>query len=265
MRLVADVGQGSLAKAGEELCGDRVEVVRQPRQTTVVLSDGLGSGVKANILATLTTKIAAGLLARGVSLEEVISTVAQTLPVCRERRIAYSTLAVVQVKTNGAARVMLLDSPPVFLVRKEQVISFPTRTRQVAGRAVEEGALELVAGDRLVLVSDGVLHAGIGGILPLGLGEEGLARHLTELAPAAPRPSSWPSAWWNSAMPTTPWPRATIPRWWCWPCAGRGSWSFLPARRARRRPMPRRWTGSCVHRARRWFAAAPPPRSWLGS
>ena len=186
MRLVADVGQGSLAKAGEELCGDRVEVVRQPRQTTVVLSDGLGSGVKANILATLTTKIAAGLLARGVSLEEVISTVAQTLPVCRERRIAYSTLAVVQVKTNGAARVMLLDSPPVFLVRKGQVISFPTRTRQVAGRAVEEGALELVAGDRLVLVSDGVLHAGIGGILPLGLGGEGLARHLTELAPRCP-------------------------------------------------------------------------------
>ncbi|HHY93205.1 MAG TPA: SpoIIE family protein phosphatase, partial [Firmicutes bacterium] len=183
MRLVADVGQGSLAKNGEELCGDRVEVVRQPYETTVVLSDGLGSGVKANILATLTTKIAAGLLARSVPLEEVISTIAQTLPVCRERHIAYSTLAVVQVRANGATHVMLLDSPPVFLVRQGQVINFPTRAREVAGRTVEEGTLELVAGDLLVMVSDGVLHAGIGGLLPLGLGEEGLARHLTELVP----------------------------------------------------------------------------------
>lgn len=186
MRLVADVGQGSLAKAGEELCGDRVEVVRDLHQTTVVLSDGLGSGVKANILATLTTKIAAGLLARGVSLEEVIGTIAQTLPVCRERHLAYSTLAVLEVRTSGEARVMLLDSPPVFLVRRDKVVGFPTRTREVAGRRVEEGSLELVPGDVLVLVSDGVLHAGIGGLLPLGLGEEGLAKHLSELVPRTP-------------------------------------------------------------------------------
>lgn len=183
MCLVADVAVRSLAKAGEELCGDQVEVVRSQERTTVVLSDGLGSGVKANILATLTTKIAAGLLAKGVSLEEVIGTIAQTLPVCQERHIAYSTLAVVEVRRSGTCRVMLLDSPPVFLVRSGRVLPFPTHWRQMAGKQVEEGTLDLVADDVLVLVSDGVLHAGIGGILSLGLGEKGLARHLAELAP----------------------------------------------------------------------------------
>jgi hypothetical protein len=107
MRLVAEVVHGSLPKAGEELCGDKVEVIRTSERTTVVLSDGLGSGVKANILATLTTKIAAGLLERKVPLEEVISTIAQTLPICHERLIAYSTLAVVQVKACGLAHAVM--------------------------------------------------------------------------------------------------------------------------------------------------------------
>ncbi len=181
MRLVAEVAQGSLAKAGEELCGDKVEVIKTPERATVVLSDGLGSGVKANILATLTTKIAAGLLEREVPLEEVINTIAQTLPVCRERQIAYSTLAVLQVKANGLARVVLLDSPPVFLWRRGQVVPFPTEHKVVAGRDVKEGKLELMAGDFLLLISDGVLHAGIGGILPLGLGEEGVKGHFKEI------------------------------------------------------------------------------------
>ena len=181
MRLVAEVAQGSLAKAGEELCGDKVEVVKTPERTTVVLSDGLGSGVKANILATLTTKIAAGLLERKVPLEEVISTIAQTLPVCHERQIAYSTLAVLQVRSSGLARVVLLDSPPVFLWRRGKVVPFPTQHKVVAGREVEEGELELMADDFLLLISDGVLHAGIGGILPLGLGKEGVMTHLEGL------------------------------------------------------------------------------------
>jgi hypothetical protein len=81
MELYAEVATWQLSKNGEELCGDKVEVVRNSSATTVVISDGLGSGVKANILATLTTKIASSLLARGIPLEEVVTTIAQTLPV----------------------------------------------------------------------------------------------------------------------------------------------------------------------------------------
>lgn len=189
MRLVAEVAHGSLPKEGEELCGDKVEVLRTPQRYTVVLSDGLGSGVKANILATLTTKIAAGLLERDVPLKEVIGTIAQTLPICRERLIAYSTLAVVQLRTNGQANVVLLDSPSVFLWRRGIVTPFPTSRGVVAGRELEKGELGLMEGDFLLLVSDGVLHAGIGGLLPLGLGEEGVKGYLAELLAKGLKPA----------------------------------------------------------------------------
>ena len=87
MTLHAEVNIAQLCKNGEELCGDKVQVTRTADSTIVVVSDGLGSGVKANILATLTTKIASSMLARGASLDDVVETIAQTLPVCRERKI----------------------------------------------------------------------------------------------------------------------------------------------------------------------------------
>lgn len=73
--LTAEVGYVSLIKKGEELCGDRVETVRFEDSTTLVLADGLGSGVKANILSTLTSKIIATMMASGMPVEECVRTV----------------------------------------------------------------------------------------------------------------------------------------------------------------------------------------------
>ena len=89
--LTAEVGYVSLIKKGEELCGDRVETVRFEDSTTLVLADGLGSGVKANILSTLTSKIIATMMASGMPVEECVRTVTRTLPICKVRKVAYST------------------------------------------------------------------------------------------------------------------------------------------------------------------------------
>jgi hypothetical protein len=177
-RLHAEVGLAQLSKVGEELCGDNVDIVRTPEATIIVMSDGLGSGVKANILATLTTKIASVMLKRGIPLEDVVNTIAETLPVCRQRKIAYSTLHIIKIAPDGQTTVVEFDCPATFLLRRGKVLQFPTREKIVSGKTIREGELWLQEEDILVAVTDGVLHAGIGGLLKLGWGWKGVAGQL---------------------------------------------------------------------------------------
>ena len=80
--LCADIGYKSINHVGEELCGDHVDVVEEGENSTViVLADGLGSGVKASILSTLTSKIISTMMAAGLPIEECVSTIAGALPV----------------------------------------------------------------------------------------------------------------------------------------------------------------------------------------
>lgn len=179
-RLYAEVAVAQLSKTGEELCGDNVEITRTAEKTIVVLSDGLGSGVKANILATLTTKIASSLLKRGIDLEEVVHTIAQTLPVCKERKVAYSTLQIIELAPDGATMIVEYDSPETFLLRNGQALPFPTREKLVSGKLVKAGELLLQENDFVVAVSDGVIHSGIGGLLKLGWNWNGISHQLEE-------------------------------------------------------------------------------------
>ncbi len=117
--LCADIGYRSINKFGEQLCGDHVEVIEgEDRTTIVVLADGLGSGVKANILATLTAKIISTMMAKGLSVEECVATVAATLPVCSVREVAYSTFTIICIRNNKEAEIIQYDNPPVILLRE---------------------------------------------------------------------------------------------------------------------------------------------------
>ena len=89
--LCADIGYLSINHAGENLCGDHVEKVETDDSLVIVLADGLGSGVKASILSTLTSKIISTMIAAGLKLEDCVETIAATLPVCSVRGVAYST------------------------------------------------------------------------------------------------------------------------------------------------------------------------------
>ena len=177
--LFSEIGVAQLSKTGEELCGDSVQVVKTPTHTIIVLSDGLGSGVKANILSTMTTRIATSMLKRGTALADVVDTIAQTLPICRQRKIAYSTLQIIKIANNGDTSIVEFDSPASFLIRNGKIVSFPTKETVVAGKKLRMGTLQLQEGDMLSAVSDGVIHAGIGGLLKLGWGWQGVLQQLT--------------------------------------------------------------------------------------
>lgn len=181
MALVAEVCQRSLNKHGQELCGDNVTVDRDGSSLLVVLSDGLGSGVKANILATLTTEIIRTMHRAGASLEEMVETVATSLPVCKVRGIAYATFTVLDLEDDRAYLVEY-DNPGVFLVRNGQLVDLPKSERLLHERKILESRFPVQEGDYLVCVSDGCLHAGIGGLLNLGWGWPAVGRFICGLA-----------------------------------------------------------------------------------
>lgn len=178
LRLTADVGMCQKPKHGEELCGDSVQVVRAREAVTVIMSDGLGSGVKASILATLTTSIAKGLLQHNIGLDQIFETIADTLPVCKVRGIAYSTLAIVRVSRDGTASFIEYDNPDILVFRDDRPLQIQRTTRIIAGREVREAKFQAREGDVILLVSDGVIHAGVGCLLDLGLGQDGLVEFL---------------------------------------------------------------------------------------
>jgi hypothetical protein len=144
----------------------------------VVLSDGLGSGVKANILATLTAKIAITMLREGLKIEEVVDTVMQTLPVCAERNLAYSTFTIIKVANDGIAYVAEFDNPSIFFLSDREIKKIEWSTTEINGRKVKESKFKLEEKDILVFVSDGVVHAGVEKILNLGWQWEHIEEYL---------------------------------------------------------------------------------------
>ncbi|MGL6107754.1 hypothetical protein [Romboutsia sp.] len=138
MKFFMDFASSSLNKYGEELCGDKVEFYNDEDKFIAVLSDGLGSGVKANILATLTAKIAITMLKEGLHIEEVVDTVIHTLPVCAVRNLAYSTFSIVKVDKDGMAYVAEFDNPSIFFLSDRKLKKIEWSTTEVNGRKVKE-------------------------------------------------------------------------------------------------------------------------------
>ena len=180
MKVFYEWGTKQLQKHGEELCGDNVDIARQADCVALALSDGLGSGVKANILSILTTRIVMHLMENQLSLGDVVQTLSETLPVCEVRKLAYSTFAIGQFFSEGNARVVEFDTPSVILLRQRKSIPVPYEEREIEGKTIRDSELKLEIGDWVVFVSDGVLNAGIGGLYPLGWGADQVARFLEE-------------------------------------------------------------------------------------
>lgn len=168
MKMHVDAAYRSLNKYGEELCGDKVKISRTKDSTIAVLADGLGSGVKANILSTLTSSIISTMLDEGATVEQAVETIVNTLPVCSVRKLAYSTFSILQIFDNGDAYLVEFDNPPCIFIRNGEVQELEPEFRQVAGKNISECRFTVRPGDVLALISDGVVYAGVGQALNFG-------------------------------------------------------------------------------------------------
>lgn len=182
MEYFIDVSHSSINKKGEELCGDNIEIVKVDNGIIIVLSDGLGSGVKANILATLTSKIAVTMLKEGASIDETIDTITNTLPECKVRNLAYSTFTIIKITNNGECYVVEYDNPPFFLFRKGCDYLVNKITRVINGKKILESSFTLEIDDLFVAISDGAVHAGIGQFLNLGWQWENINEFLRNIS-----------------------------------------------------------------------------------
>lgn len=168
MKYCLEYGYISLNKKNEELCGDKVEIIQNKNATTLVLADGLGSGVKANILATLTSKILGIMASNNIPIEECIKTIISTLPVCKVRQVAYSTFTLIHLYDDGTGYLVEFDNPQTIILRDYQVIELNRIKKEIEGKVIYITELKLNNEDAVIAMSDGVIHAGIGTYLNLG-------------------------------------------------------------------------------------------------
>ena len=160
MSLYIDWGWYSVYHYGEEVCGDRVQVKSEKNSFLGVLADGMGSGIKANVLSTMGSTILSTMINGGETLESAVDTVIRTLPVCSERGMNYCTFSVISIDREGSASFAEFDNPQAWIIRNRQVVQ-PERTRRVVGdKLIWECSLPLVEGDVIVITSDGAVNAG---------------------------------------------------------------------------------------------------------
>ena len=183
--LCIDVGYKSINHYGEQLCGDHIDIIERSENSFVcVLADGLGSGVKASILSTLTSKIISTMVAAGLPIEECVSTIAATLPVCSERNVAYSTFTLIHIINNETAEIIQYDNPHVILIRNGENYEYPRTEINIDGKRIFKTELHLIENDMFIAMSDGCPHAGKGLSYNFDWKREDIIAYMEALAPS---------------------------------------------------------------------------------
>jgi serine/threonine protein phosphatase PrpC len=174
---------------GERICGDVFlsQKVSEEGRTIMVLSDGMGHGIKANMLATLTATMALNFTKEHKDVEKIAEIIMNTLPVCSERQMSYSTFSVVDIQDDGLTRILEYDNPHALIFRGKQLLEpewncILMTTEKNAGKEILTCSFNARKEDRIVICSDGVVQSGLGfTAYPFGWGREKLGDQIRDL------------------------------------------------------------------------------------
>ncbi len=170
---------------GERICGDVFlsSKVREENRVVVVLSDGMGHGVKANVLATLTATMALNFTKEHKEPEKIAEIIMNTLPVCSERKMSYSTFTIIDINLNGQTTIIEYDNPRTIVMRGERLHELwwtpvVMKSEKNLGKEIQICSFSPQKEDRIILCSDGVTQSGMGTEkYPFGWGREKLIEY----------------------------------------------------------------------------------------
>ena len=131
-----DCGYATMNKYGEELCGDRVQIVEFGDYKTLVLADGMGSGVKANILATMAAKMLSTMVSNGVKIDECVEIITETLPINRDVGLNYCTFTIIHVCKDGRGVIYEFDNPQAIFYHDGQCHDLQRTRRTIVDETV---------------------------------------------------------------------------------------------------------------------------------
>ena len=172
------------AKRGQVVSGDAflLRKIKEEGRIVSILSDGLGSGVKASVLANLTAAMALRYTSAFVDVRKSARTIMDTLPICEVRKISYSTFTIVDLDEDGRTRVIEHGNPALVLLRGQTPMPLERISltlEEWKDRIIHYSEFDTQLGDRIVCFSDGVTQSGLGRPgLPLGWGQDKAVRFL---------------------------------------------------------------------------------------
>ena len=151
------------------ICGDVFlsKRVREEGRIITVLSDGMGHGVKANLLATLTATMAVNFTKEHKGVRKSAEIIMKTLPEDSVRRISYSTFTIVEIDAEGEVHITEYENPRTLIIRGARLFEpewncMVLGDERMAGKEVLSALFRPRKEDRIVFCSDGVTQSGLG-------------------------------------------------------------------------------------------------------
>lgn len=174
---------------GERICGDvfLYRYIREEERVIAVLSDGMGHGVKANILATLTATMALNFTREHKEVDRIAEIIMNTLPVCSERKISYSTFTIVDIESSGKANILEYDNPSTIILKGNKVLDIQWKKVVLdkgknSGKVLRTCTFMPEKEDRIIFCSDGVSQSGMGSeSFPFGWERDSIAVYASQL------------------------------------------------------------------------------------
>jgi len=155
-------------------CGDAFGFFYDIDSTTIILSDGLGSGIKANIAAEMCVSRFLGLIKNGSSLRDAFSALVKTMNIAWGTNEPFAVFSVARILNNGFTTVLSYECPLPILVSENIATALSDRVYKIDNAIISENTVTIKIGDGILLLSDGITQAGLGHGLPNGWEVEGV-------------------------------------------------------------------------------------------